>query len=185
MLPSLDTIALKRRALGLTQSQLANLAGVSQSYIAKLEARKIEPSYARVKAILEALERLEQRREIKVKAIMTTDLVSVRKGDLVKKAVSLMSEHGYSQLPVLNGDRSIGSITERTIIDRMDDADDEDSVAIKTVSEIMEDPFPQVGDEAPVSIIANLLRVYPAVLIHSKGMISGIVTKADLLKILT
>ena len=38
MLPALEIIPKRRRKLGLTQSQLAELAGVSQSYIAKLEA---------------------------------------------------------------------------------------------------------------------------------------------------
>ena len=68
---SLETIALRRRALGLTQSQLAGLSGVSQSYIAKLEAGKIEPSYSKVQAIFEALFELEQGRETKAGEIMT------------------------------------------------------------------------------------------------------------------
>ena len=51
MLPTLEIIPDRRRKLGLTQSQLASLAGVSQSYIAKLEAGKIEPSYIKIKSI--------------------------------------------------------------------------------------------------------------------------------------
>jgi predicted transcriptional regulator len=183
MLPSLETIALRRRTLGLTQTQLANLSGVSQSYIAKLEARKIDPSYTKVKAILEALDELEQGRETKVSEIKTDNIVSIQKGDLVQKAVGLMRKYGYSQLPVLDGERPVGSITERTIIDRMDD--EEGPIADKIVSEIMDEPFPQVGEKAPVSLIANLLRIYPAVLVQRRGVVSGIVTKADLLKTLT
>jgi len=41
MLPPIEEIAKKRRILGLTQKQLAKLAGVSQSLIAKLESQKI------------------------------------------------------------------------------------------------------------------------------------------------
>lgn len=184
MLPSLDTIAMRRRTLGLTQAQLANLAGVSQSYIAKLETRKIEPSYTKVIALFETLKGLEQRRETKVEEIMTTDVVSIQKDDLVKEAVNLMREYGYSQLPVLDGDRPIGSITERTIIDGMNDTNGEKTVVDKPVIEIMNNPFPQVGEDAPVSLIASMLRIYPAVLVHRKGMVVGISTKADLLKTL-
>jgi predicted transcriptional regulator len=90
MLPELDAIALKRRRLGLTQSQLAELTGVSQSYIAKLESRRIEPSYRRIKAILEVLESLEQRSEIKASEVMTREVVSVQVRDPVQKAVDLM-----------------------------------------------------------------------------------------------
>jgi len=185
MLHSLDSIALKRRALGLTQTQLADLAGVSQSYIAKLEAKKIEPSYNKVKAILEALAELEQGRETKVNEIMSTGVVSVQRSDLVQEAARIMSDTGFSQLPVLDGDKPVGSITERTIMERMIEASREEHLAERPVTDIMEDPLPQVGEDAPVSLVANMLRVYQAVLVHRIDAITGIVTKADLLKTLT
>jgi predicted transcriptional regulator len=184
MLPELDTIASRRRALGLTQTQLAEKAGVSQSYIAKLEAKKIEPSYSKVRAILEVLNGLEQGRETRVDEIMSTEIVSVQQRDVIQRAVEIMWSTGFSQLPVMEGDRPVGSITERTIIDRITSTEDEGPVTDMPISEVMDDPFPQVGEDAPVSIIAGLLRIYPAVMVHHKGEISGIVTKADLLKIL-
>jgi len=184
MLPELDTIAHRRRALGLTQTQLAKRAGVSQSYIAKLEAKKIEPSYSKVKAILEVLEGIERGKEIKVEEIMSTGIVSVQSGDLIQDAVDIMWETGFSQLPVMEVDRPVGSITERTIIDKMRNGRLDGPVGEQPVSLIMDDPFPQVGEDAPVSAVAGLLKVYPAVLVQNKETIAGIVTKADLLKTL-
>jgi predicted transcriptional regulator len=185
MLPGLETIAIRRRTLGLTQTQLANLAGVSQSYIAKLEANKIEPSYVKVKAILEALEGLERGKEAKAGDIMTRTVISIQRDDSVHRVVALMNEYGFSQIPVLDGDRPVGSITERTIIDRMVRGEGEEPIVERPVSDLMDDPFPQVGEDAPISLIANMLRVYHAVLVHNKGKTTGIVTKADLLKALT
>ena len=184
MLPELDTIAIRRRALGLTQIQLAEKAGVSQSYIAKLEAKKIEPSYSKVRAILEVLDDLEQGRETRADEIMSTDIVSVNANTTIYEVVKIMTETGFSQLPIMQAGRVIGSITERIIIDRITSAD-EDRLATETlVLEIMDDPFPQVGEDAPVSILAGLLRIYPAVLVQTRGNITGIITKADLLKII-
>lgn len=57
MLPSLDEIAKRRKLLGLTQKQLAKIAGVSQSFIAKIESGKIDPSYSKAKAIFDTLEK--------------------------------------------------------------------------------------------------------------------------------
>ena len=184
MLAALETIAVRRRRLGLTQNQLAKQAGVSQSYIAKLEAKKIEPSYTRVRAILEALQRLERSREARANEIMTKDVVGVQVCDKVQSAVKLMRETGYSQLPVFDGERSVGSLSESTIIDRIVDRKRGEVIADGLVSEIMDDAFPQVGEDAPVSLLTSLLRVYPAVLVSKKGKIAGIVTKADLLKTL-
>jgi predicted transcriptional regulator len=64
--------------------------------------------------------------------------------------------------------------------------DGEDRVAIskKPVSEVMDDAFPQVGEDAPISLLTSLLRVYPAVLVTRRGEMIGIITKADLLKTL-
>jgi predicted transcriptional regulator len=53
------------------------------------------------------------------------------------------------------------------------------------VEEVMEEAFPQVGEDAPLSLISSILQVYPAVLVVKKGKILGIVTKADLLKMLS
>jgi len=184
VIPELETIASRRRKLDLTQAHLARASGVSQSYIAKLESRKIEPSYVKVKAILEALQRLEQRGEARASEIMTHGVISVQSSETVELAARLMRAHGFSQLPVLEGEKSVGSISEKTIIDRIVNGEGRETVARMPVFEIMEDAFPQVGEEAPVSVITSLLRAYPAVLVSNKGQIMGIVTKADLLKTL-
>jgi predicted transcriptional regulator len=179
---SLETVAQRRRALGLTQSELARLSGVSQSYIAKLEAKNIEPSYAKVQAIFEALSELEQGRETKAGEIMTENLLSVSPGDPIQKAVNLIWEHSISQLPVLAEGVSIGSITERHLIDNILVGRQNNNLRDRLVSEVMGDPFPLLGEDTPVSLIADMLKIYPAVLVQRKGKVVGIITKADLLK---
>jgi predicted transcriptional regulator len=183
MLPALEIIPERRRKLGLTQSQLAELAGVSQSYIAKLEAGNIEPSYIKVKALFEALDRIEQEKQISVGEIMNRSVVGIQKMTSISDAIDVMRRNGFSQLPIMDGERSIGSINEGTLLDHMLESKKNESQA-KIVSEIMDEPFPQVGEDAPVSLLTNLLKFYPAVLVQRKGGIVGIVTKADLLGIL-
>jgi predicted transcriptional regulator len=184
MLPSLEIISDRRRKLGLTQSQLAELAGVSQSYIAKLEAGNIEPSYVKVKALFEALDRLGQERQVSAGQIMNRSVVGIQKVISISEAINIMRRNGFSQLPVMDGERSIGSISEGTLLDHMLEVRKNESLA-KVVSEIMDEPFPQVGEDAPVSLLTNLLKFYPAVLVQKKGSVVGIITKADLLSIIT
>ncbi|MBN2335793.1 CBS domain-containing protein [Candidatus Bathyarchaeota archaeon] len=181
MLPAIDIIPDRRRKLGLTQSQLADLAGVSQSYIAKLEAGKIEPSYLKVKAIFEALDGIERKKEVSANEIMTADVVSVRSDASIHDAVDLMRKHGFSQLPVMNGDKPVGGISERTLLEQMLYPDDDAPPSKRYVRDVMEESFPQVSDDAPLSLLSSLLKYYPAVLVQRKGEVVGIVTKADLL----
>lgn len=185
MLPALSIIPDRRRKLGLTQNQLANLAGVSQSYIAKLEAGKIEPSYIKVKAIFEALDRLERKREVLASEIMTTDMIVVQSTSTIQEAVEMMRHHGFSQLPVMEGKFPVGGISERNLLDNLLYSDDPRSPRERKVSEIMEESFPQVSEEAPVSLLSNLLKYYPAALVQRKGEVVGIVTKADLLEVIS
>lgn len=184
MLPSVERIAERRKRLDLTQSQLAELAGVSQSYIAKLEAGKIEASYRKVKAILEALQRIEDGRGVKAADIMSSDVICIESEESVRRAAELMMRYDYSQLPVLEEDRVVGGISEKTIVERFMEGENGPTLAERPVSEVMDEAFPQVGEEAPLSILTALLRVYPAVLVSRRGRIIGIVTKADLLKTL-
>jgi len=184
MLPSLDEIAKRRKLLGLTQKQLAKIAGVSQSFIAKIETGKIDPSYSKVKAIFEVLERMESRKTYTAKEIFHKEVIGVQKNDKVAKAISLMMEHGFSQLPVFEGEKCVGCISEKTILSQITAAKDISQVAQKLVEEIMEEAPPQIDENAPLSLISNLLHVYPAVLVAKKGKTIGIITKADLFKIL-
>ena len=184
MLPSLEEVAKKRRMLDLTQKQLAKLAGVSQSLIAKLESKKINPSYTKAKAIFDALERLEIKTEVHAWEVLHHGVVGVQKSDPVSKAVRLMTHHGYSQLPVFDGEHAVGSISEKTMLGQVSAGKDSAQVSKLPIGDIMEEAFPQVGEDAPLPLISSLLQVYPAVLISKKGKVVGIVTKADLLKML-
>ena len=50
------------------------------------------------------------------------------------------------------------------------------------VERIMDDVFPVINREIPLSAVTSLLQVSAAVLVTEKGKIIGIITKADLLK---
>lgn len=185
MLPSLNIIPERRRKLGLTQSKLAELAGVSQSYIAKLEAGNIEPSYIKVQSIFEAIEKLEKSKELSAINIMKEGVIGIQLGTTVQKTIEIMRINGYSQLPVLDGERPVGSISERTLLDYILGEKGEKSTTDFKVKNIMEESFPLVGEDTPLSLITSLLTVYSAVLVQRKGLIKGIITKADILSVIT
>jgi predicted transcriptional regulator len=184
MFPPLEEIAQKRRLLGLKQSELARLAGVSQSLIAKLEAGKIDSSYKKVKTIFDALDRLEVKTKIQAGKVLQKEVLSVQKNEPVSKVVQLMKKHGYSQLPVFDGKQPVGSISEKTILRQILDGKGLAQISALPAAEVMEEVFPQVAEDAPLSLISSLLQVYSAVLVSKKGMVVGIITKADLLRML-
>jgi predicted transcriptional regulator len=184
MLPPLDEIAKKRRMLGLSQKQLARIAGVSQSFIAKIESEKIDPSYSKVKAIFDVLERIEAGENNAAKTIYHEGVIGVERTDKVAKAISLMREHGFSQLPVFENGKCVGCVSEKTFLSQIMVAEDPSKVSQKRVEEIMEEALPQIDENAPLPLVSSLLHFYPAVLVAKKGKVVGIITKADLFKVI-
>ena len=79
-----------RKKVGLTQGQLANLSGVSQSLIAKIEAGRIDPTYSNAKKIFTALNELSKKQDIKAEKLMTSKIISVASNDSIKDAIKKM-----------------------------------------------------------------------------------------------
>jgi predicted transcriptional regulator len=184
MFPTLEDIAKRRRQLGLKQSELAKMAGVSQSLIAKLEAGTIESSYTKVKTIFDVLERLEFKSKIQVEKVLHNEVVTVQTSEPISKVVKLMKDHGYSQIPIFEGKQSVGSISEKTILRQILEGKDLEQISALPTEKIMEEAFPQINEDAPLSLITSLLQTYSAVLVSRKGVVIGIITKADLLRML-
>jgi predicted transcriptional regulator len=95
-----------------------------------------------------------------------------------------MKEHGYSQIPVFSRKQSVGSISEKTILREILAGKDMAQISKLPVEAVMDEAFPQVTEDAPLSLISNLLQTYPAVLVAKRGNVTGIITKADLLRML-
>lgn len=182
MLPDLGEIEKRRRKVGLTQTQLARLAGVSQSLIAKIESGRANPAYSVVKSIFTVLDEHERREELNARDLMTRSIIGARKTDAVEKAAKLMRSHNVSQLPIMDGERVVGSISESLLAGRMAEEKDLARLSKQPVSEMMAEPFPVVDENVPVSALTPLLMHSDAVVVSRKGKPTGIITKADLLK---
>lgn len=183
MLPEIEEIEKRRKNLGLTQRSLAAFCGLSQSLIAKIESKRVNPSYHAVKKIFDCLETLERKSQITAEQLANLKVIWIRKNEKVSKAVKLMKKYGYSQLPVFNGKSFVGSISERTILDQISRGKKPSDFLNKKVEEIMEEAFPIVTEKEPLSSILALLQNNHAILVSKKGKIIGIITKADLLKV--
>jgi predicted transcriptional regulator len=95
-----------------------------------------------------------------------------------------MKDYGYSQIPVFEGKQSVGSISEKAILRQILAGKDLEEISKQQTGDIMEEAFPQINEDAPLSLITSLLQSYSAVLVSKKGALIGIITKADLLRML-
>lgn len=171
-----------RRELGLSERELARLAGVSQSLIAKIELGQVDPSYSKIKAISEAIMRLSGLHG-KASDIMSSPVIGVSPEDSVEKVAELFEKYGISQVPVMVGRISVGSFTERDLIKLLSERKDVKTAFNMKMREVMGETFPIVSSEASIQMILSLLEHSQAVLVSKMGEVIGIVTRADVLKL--
>lgn len=172
----LEEIKEIRKKFGLTQSQLADRAGVSQSLIAKVEAGRLDPTYSKAKKIFEAIDSLGKKKELKAEQIMNKHIISVKSDEHIKSAIEKMKKANISQMPVIEEHKSIGIVSESIILEALLNKRGD------KVKEIMEDSAPVVSKNTTVNAVSNLLRFYPMVLVSDGGELKGIITKSDLLE---
>ncbi|MBI2656162.1 CBS domain-containing protein [Candidatus Woesearchaeota archaeon] len=171
----LEEVKKIRKKLGMTQTELANRAGVSQSLIAKIESGRIDPTYTKTRKIFAALSELEKKEEIKAEQLMTGRILSISPSASIKEAIARMKKFQISQLPVIENHKSIGLVSESTILDALLNSKG------RQVKDVMQESPPIVSKTTSIQVISNLLKHYPMVLVSEEGSLVGLVTKSDLL----
>ncbi|RLF21765.1 MAG: transcriptional regulator [Thermoprotei archaeon] len=179
-LPTPEDIRKMRLKAGLTQKELAERAGVSQSLIARIESGTVDPRLSTLRRILEALEEA-MRAGVRARDVMHTPVIVVKADDPIRKAAELMWKYGISQIPVVDGDKVVGTVFEDSIMKAFLTNPEED-VNSWPVNRVMEDVLPMVSpDESLDTIMQILARGEPAVLVIDRGKVVGIITKSDVI----
>ncbi|MEQ9714453.1 MAG: CBS domain-containing protein [Candidatus Asgardarchaeum sp.] len=187
-LPTPKDIKKMRLKAGLTQAELAKMAGVSQSLIARIESGSVDPRLSTLKKIIGVLtstamaeHAISEILKMKNKEFELPKLVFVKPKDKVEKAIHLMKKFDISQLPVLDDTlKPVGSITERNLMMALSLYGKD--LLTMDVEKVMEESFPIVGIDSKLSEVYSLfLGGNDAVLVTEKGRVVGILTKIDIL----
>lgn len=112
----------------------------------------------------------------------TKRLVTIEPGNSVAEAVELMKKYDIEQIPVINGNRPIGSISESGLFQKIFDNPD---IKNSIVRDVLEPIFPLVDFETPVERLSHLInKENGAVLAKDEAGNLHIVTKYDVIQAL-
>jgi cystathionine beta-synthase len=118
-----------------------------------------------------------------VRAMPPCNLVTVKMTEPVKSVVALFKEHGFSQLPVLDGEELAGILTEADVLQSMVAGRVRDST---TVAEIMERKVSTIAANADSSELPRIFeRGEVAIVVGDTGKVERIITKLDLIDYLS
>ncbi len=163
-----------RKNARLTQKRLAELAGVSQAHIAKIEQEKVDPRLSTVNRIMQVL---TEEKQNKCKDIMTKGVLFAKPDESIFKISDIMMRQAISQIPIINDKKVIGTITEETIIRNL-----RSNLAEEKAENVMEKPLPTVTEDTTTDALRLVLKKSQGVLVTRGREIVGIITRSDLLK---
>lgn len=178
-LPTPPELRAERLRRGLTQAELAARAGISQSMVARVERETVDPSLSTLRAMVDALNAARSD-EATAGELMTADVSRLAADDTIGSAVRVMRAKGFSQMPVLEGEVPVGSLSEADVVHLLG-PDQPEHLANRRVREVMGPPLPSVAPGASAQVARRLLEDHAAVLVVERGRVLGILTKSDLL----
>ena len=181
MLPGLEYIKQTRLKLGITQRRLASLTGISTSMINQIETGRCKPSYDTAKNIFEILSTLEGKSSKKAGDICSRNIIFAQKDDSLYSIVEKMRLHFVSQVPIFEGQKIVGIVSEDSLAKRMVEYDEKKLKNI-TIDTVMEPSPPLVDSGTPAKALVPLIRFAKCILVTEKGNVIGIITTTDILK---
>lgn len=106
------------------------------------------------------------------------NMISAAPGETIGEALARLEQYNVSQIPVLEDNRSVGSLTEA---DMMSMIIDNPATIDKKVSEVMEKPYPVIDESEDIRHGIQYLKESPAILVSQYGRLIGILTRYDVL----
>ena len=104
-------------------------------------------------------------------------LVTVPAESSVPEVIGLLKLHGVSQLPVMDGSKLVGIISEKLLLERALQGERSKT----TVGDLAQSNYCTVNKETSIAVLTDLFRRFKVAIILSEGEPSGIITRIDLI----
>jgi len=114
------------------------------------------------------------------KALGIEEIVSIKEDDKVKDVLELITKTGYTQIPVLRGKQSVGSIREGRLLSKLVD---DPTLYNSLIKEVMGESFPILEAKTDISEVKKMFKDHPAVLVSDFGLVTDIITRYDLINL--
>ena len=121
-------------------------------------------------------------RDIITKRPSNYSLISVKKNDAVKEAIALMNKTSVSQIPVLDGDEVVGSVTDTKLLSKIIE---NPSLKDASVEDVMESSMTFVAGNSTLDVLSSMIEKEKAVLVRDGKGQTHIITKHDILEAFT
>ena len=171
-LPDLEALQRLMLSNGVKATELAKLSGINKGTISRILRKKVEPSYATMKSLFEAVYAIASAKEKVVAEVMTRKVVTAKEDESIYNVKRKMLDGKLSQLPVLSGDNVIGIVTESSILANSNAAKAREALAYD---------YLVVEPQRSTAGLREVMLDFQAILVLRDGKLRGILTKSDFL----
>lgn len=105
------------------------------------------------------------------------DLVTVPSNSSVAEVVGLLKLYGVSQLPVVQGDKLIGIISEKQLLERALTGDRSNA----DIGSLAQSNYCTVDDDTNIAVLTDLFRRFKVAIVLDGGKPTNIITRIDLI----
>ena len=109
------------------------------------------------------------------------EVININRTDTIRNAIGLLKEHGVSQLPVLDGGRLAGLVSE---IDLLNFLLTNPGQLDHSIDELVEADYATVTPQTKVKLLRNIFNDAKAVFVLEGDTMLGVITKIDLIEYL-
>ena len=184
MLPSIQSIKQQRIKLNMTQRELGIEVGVSTSMINQIESGRSQPSYGTAKRIFEVLGNREGSMSTHTAGeLCSKDIVTMKPNNTLDDAIKKMNQSSISQIPVFDGKKAIGVISDSGLAEQYANGNIEIAKKKKLI-DIMEPAPPIIDHMTPANTLAPIIKYSKCILVTKNSKILGIITASDTLKMM-
>ncbi len=131
---------------------------------------------------------------IRIKEIMTSDVMSVHDSENLSAVARIFRENPIHHVPVLKGKKPVGIISTQDIFKLIFDFDSPDTRMLDTlldhtykIKDVMTDKLVIFEEESTLKDAAKILSdssLHSILVVNAKGDLTGIVTTTDLIRFL-
>lgn len=122
-------------------------------------------------------------RDIIRRRVGNTPLFTIQKNSNIGEAIRIMNQQGIDQVPVVDGDEFVGSISASNLLEKiMEDPNAKDA----TVGALMDKPMQFVSVDTTLDVLSSMLnKNNKALLVRDDSHLVHIITQHDILKAMT
>ena len=178
MIPSIPDIRDKITKSGISQRKICRELKLDPSWLHKVLNEKINPSYNKIRFILDYLEREAGVNKKTAGEICVHPLVTVKIGMTLSEIRKKLQKRSFTQAPVTYRDHVIGVITVNKMVELLDTPNFDKNMVLekKHVTEVLTIPY-----DYPVGNIGKNLVYKPCLLVEKDGKKYGIITIEDIM----